>query len=59
MSTLEAQMTHAAWDAAMPYDMDEEARRNQFLATHMARRDADAERRRIKQEDEQEAEDGE
>ena len=30
MSTLEAQMTHAAWDAALPYDMEDEARRNPF-----------------------------
>ena len=36
MSTLEAQMTHASWDAAMPYDMEEDARRNPFLAAHVA-----------------------
>jgi hypothetical protein len=54
MSTLEAQMTHAAWDAALPFDMEEEARRNPFLAAHMARCDAEMERRRIEQEHEQE-----
>ena len=36
MSTLEAQMTHAAWDAALPFDMEDEARRNSFLAAHIA-----------------------
>ena len=36
MSTLEAQMTHAAWDAAMPFDIEEDAKRNPFLAAHIA-----------------------
>lgn len=36
MSSLEAQMTHAAWDAERGYDMDDEARRDLFLAAHMA-----------------------
>lgn len=36
MSSLEAQMTHAAWDAERGYDIEEEARRNPFLAAHMA-----------------------
>lgn len=57
--SLEAQMTHAAWDAALPYDMEEEARLNPFLAVHMARCDAEIERRRMEQEYEQEAEYGE
>ena len=39
--SLESQMAHAAWDAAMPYDMEDEARRNPFLAAHIARRDAE------------------
>lgn len=39
MSTLEAQMTHAAWDAERGYDMEEEARRNPFLAAHIAKCD--------------------
>lgn len=34
--SLEAQMTHAAWDAASGYDMEEEARSNPFLAAHIA-----------------------
>lgn len=34
--SIESQLTHAAWDAALPYDMDEEARRNPFLAAHIA-----------------------
>lgn len=34
--TLKAQMTHAAWDAERGYDMEDEARRNPFLAAHMA-----------------------
>lgn len=52
MSTLEAQMTHAAWDAALPYDMEEEARRNPFLAVHMARCEAEMEKRRLEREEE-------
>lgn len=59
MSSLEAQMTHAAWDAERGYDIEDEARRNPFLAAHMARSDAEMERRRMEQEHEQEAEDGE
>ncbi len=53
MSSLEAQMTHAAWDAAMPYDMEEESRRNPFLAAHMAACD-----RKYKVMDREEAENG-
>ena len=34
--SLESQMTHAAWDAALPYDIEEETRRNPFLAAHVA-----------------------
>lgn len=59
MSTLEAQMTHAAWDSALPYDIEDEARHNPFLAAHMARCDAEMEARRMELEQEQEAEDGE
>lgn len=36
MSTLEAQMTHSAWESALPFDIEEEARRNPFLAAHVA-----------------------
>lgn len=54
MSSLEAQMTHAAWDAERGYDMEDEARRNPFLAAHMAACD-----RKYKGMDRQEAEDGE
>ena len=54
MSTLEAQMTHTAWDAALPFDMEDEARRDPFLAAHMAACD-----RKYKGMDRQEAEDGE
>lgn len=54
MSTLEAQMTHAAWDAERGYDIDEEARRNPFLAAHIEACD-----RKYKGMDRQEAEDGE
>ena len=39
--SFESQMTHAAWDAATAYDMEDEARRSPFLAAHMARRDAE------------------
>ena len=39
--SMESQMAHAAWDAATPYDIEDEARRNPFLAAHMARRDAE------------------
>lgn len=35
MSTLEAQLTHAAWDAALPFDIEEDAKRNPFLAAHV------------------------
>lgn len=54
MSSLEAQMTHAAWDAERGYDIEEEARSNPFLAAHMAACD-----RKYKGMDREEAEDGE
>ena len=38
--SIEAQMTHAAWDAALPFDMEEDARRNPFLAAHVAASDS-------------------
>lgn len=56
--SLEAQMTHAAWDAERGYDMEDEARRDPFLAAHMARCDAEMEKRRLEQEAEKEAKDG-
>lgn len=59
MSTLEAQLTHAAWEAERGYDIEEESRGNPFLAAHMARCDAEMERRRLELKQEQEAEDGE
>ena len=54
MSTLEAQLTHSAWDAERGYDIEEEARRDPFLAAHMAACD-----RKYKGMDREEAEDGE
>jgi hypothetical protein len=54
MSTLEAQMTHAACDAERGYDMEDEAQRDPFLSAHMAACD-----RKYKGMDREEAEDGE
>lgn len=54
MSTLEAQMTHAAWDAERGYDMEDETRHDPFLAVHMTACD-----RKYKGMDREEAEDGE
>ena len=36
----EARVAHAAMDAAEQYDIEDEARRNPFLAAHVARCDA-------------------
>jgi len=52
-----AQMHHAAVEAAEPYDIEEEAKRDPFVAAHIAR--CDAERERIKHMNEMEVEDGE
>lgn len=54
MSTLEAQITHAAWDAERGYDIEDEARRNPFLAAHVAACD-----RKFGKSQAEEAEDGE
>lgn len=54
MSSLEAQMTHAAWDAERGYDIEEEARSNPFLAAHMAACD-----RKYGKKKKEEVEDGE
>lgn len=43
-SNAQAQLAHAAWDAAEQYDTEDEARRNPFLAAHVARCDAKRER---------------
>ena len=54
MSTLEAQITHAAWDAEHGYDIEDEARSDPFLAAHVAACD-----RKYGKRQSEEAEDGE
>lgn len=51
-----AQMHHAAVEAAEPFDMEDEARRNPFAAAVVAQCEADAERRKREAEKEKEEE---